>query len=64
MPISQTNVQTSVDEDGRFTSYDAGWPGSVPDIRVFKNSDLWRHRHERFSRGEYILVDKGKGLLQ
>ncbi|EJF59916.1 hypothetical protein DICSQDRAFT_40900, partial [Dichomitus squalens LYAD-421 SS1] len=52
-----TNIQTTVDHTGRFTSYDLGWPGSVPDSCIFRNSHIWSHRHLYFSEGEYIFVD-------
>lgn len=42
-----------------FTLYDFGWPGSVQDSQVFKNSHLWRQRDEYFEPDEYIIVDKG-----
>ncbi|KAF7367609.1 DDE Tnp4 domain-containing protein [Mycena sanguinolenta] len=48
-----------VDGDLRFGAWDLGWPGSVTDARVFKNSHFWRHRHQYLSDGRYILVDKG-----
>ncbi|KAL1943466.1 hypothetical protein VTO73DRAFT_4541 [Trametes versicolor] len=44
---------------GHFTSYEISWPGSVPDARVFKTSDVWVNRHKYFRPGEYIMVDKG-----
>ena len=40
----QTNIQTVVDHSRRFISFDLGWPGSVPDIKIFKHSHLWSHR--------------------
>ncbi|KAE9411318.1 hypothetical protein BT96DRAFT_803896 [Gymnopus androsaceus JB14] len=54
-----TNVQATVDDECRFTSFDLGWPGCVTDSKIFKYSHLWRHRHHYFKDGEYILVDKG-----
>ncbi|THU93415.1 hypothetical protein K435DRAFT_903694 [Dendrothele bispora CBS 962.96] len=50
---------TEIDHRGIFTSYDFGWPGSVQDSRVFRNSDLWINRERYFRTHEYILVDKG-----
>ncbi|PPQ98190.1 hypothetical protein CVT26_003236 [Gymnopilus dilepis] len=56
-------VQATVDHRAIFTSYDYGWPGSVQDSRVFRNSHLWRHRDQYFKKDEFILVDKGKGFV-
>lgn len=55
----QLIIQATVDHRGIFTSYDFGWPGSVQDSKVFKNSHLWTNRDEYFRPHEYILVDKG-----
>lgn len=37
-----------------------GWPGSVQDTAVFKESDLWLKKAQHFEDDEYILADKGK----
>ncbi|KAF7304138.1 DDE Tnp4 domain-containing protein [Mycena indigotica] len=42
-----------------FAAWDLGWPGSVTDARVFKNSHFWRFRHQYLQFGHRILVDKG-----
>lgn len=55
----QLIIQATCDHRAIFTSYDFGWPGSVQDSRVFKNSHLWRQRDEYFEPNEYIIVDKG-----
>lgn len=52
------NIQASVDHRLRFTSYEIGWPGSAPDCKIFKHSDLWKNRNRYFQEGEFILVDK------
>ncbi|KAH7921581.1 hypothetical protein BV22DRAFT_1019071 [Leucogyrophana mollusca] len=52
-------IQATCDHRVIFTSYDFGWPGSVQDSRVFKNSHLWQHKEDYFRSHEYILVDKG-----
>ena len=57
---TQLIIQATCDHRAIFTSYDFGWPGSVQDSRVFKNSHLWRHKDEYFGEHEYILVDKGE----
>ena len=36
-----------------------GWPGSVPDMKIWKQSHLWTHQHQYFKHGRYILVNKG-----
>ncbi|KAJ7668133.1 hypothetical protein B0H17DRAFT_903748, partial [Mycena rosella] len=33
-----------IDSDLQFGAWDLGWPGSVTDAQVFKNSHFWRHR--------------------
>jgi hypothetical protein len=53
-----------VDHSRRFISYDLGWPGSVTDVKMFKNSHLWIHRRQYFKNGEYILVDKGYHIFK
>jgi hypothetical protein len=55
----QYSIFAIVDSDLRFGAWDLGWPGSVTDARVFKNSHFWRHRHQYLEDGRYILVDKG-----
>lgn len=57
--LSKVNIQATVDHEGRFSSFDLGWPGSVADVTIFKNSFLWAHRRDHFRNGQYILVDKG-----
>lgn len=46
----------------------AGYPGSVGDIRVFRNSDLWsevqRNRQLYFPNEEYIIGDKAYPVLR
>lgn len=36
-----------------------GWPGSVQDTRVFRESAVYRERDRHFELDEYILCDKG-----
>jgi hypothetical protein len=61
--IRKTNIQATCDHRRKFTSYELGWPGAVTDVKVWKNSDVWKRRHLYFKNGEYILVDKGKSEL-
>ncbi len=56
---SETNVQATVDHEGRVTSFELGHPGSVPDVTVWKESHLWQNRRDYFMDGEYVLADKG-----
>ncbi|XP_036146940.1 putative nuclease HARBI1 [Monomorium pharaonis] len=55
-------LQAVCDADLRFTDCYAGYPGSVGDLRVFRNSDLWysvnRNRHFFFPNEEFIIGDK------
>ena len=37
--------------------YHAGWPGSVHDERVFRNTKVCLKPSNHFSKGEYILSD-------
>lgn len=45
-----------------------GYPGSVGDIRIFRNSDLWsevqRDRQLYFPNEEYIIGDKAYPVLR
>jgi hypothetical protein len=51
------NVMIVCDDRKRVTYYNAGWPGSTHDNRVFRNSRLFRKREEYFRYGEYLLGD-------
>jgi hypothetical protein len=61
--VGQFVVQAICDHRGIFTDYELGWPGSVADSTIFKESDMWKRRHTYFDEDEYILVDKGKSIL-
>ncbi|KIM72617.1 hypothetical protein PILCRDRAFT_93387 [Piloderma croceum F 1598] len=52
---TQGNIQATMDHEHHFTSYDMGWPGSVLDMKVWKQSHLWVHKHQYFKNGWYIL---------
>lgn len=47
----------------KITNVYTGWPSSVPDIRIFKNSYIFTNCEtdcsQFFGDGEYILGDKG-----
>ncbi|KAF8573112.1 hypothetical protein K439DRAFT_1650060 [Ramaria rubella] len=57
---NKINVQATVDHEKRFTSFDLGWPGSMPDVTIFKASYIWNNHAAHFAPGEYILADKGE----
>ena len=51
------NVMIVCDDRSRVLYYNAGWPGSTHDNRVFRNSNLFIKRGEYFSHQEYLLGD-------
>ena len=51
------NVMIICDDKKRVTYYNAGWPGSTHDNRVFRNSKLFYNRERYFSQKEYLLGD-------
>ena len=51
------NVMVVCDDNKRIIYYNAGWPGSTHDNRVFRNTDLYLNRGEYFSKCEYLLGD-------
>eukprot|EP00735_Rhodelphis_limneticus_P011516 TRINITY_DN4626_c0_g1::TRINITY_DN4626_c0_g1_i1::g.19620::m.19620 TRINITY_DN4626_c0_g1::TRINITY_DN4626_c0_g1_i1::g.19620 ORF type:complete len:254 (+),score=-16.77,sp/Q9M2U3/ALPL_ARATH/31.40/2e-12,DDE_Tnp_4/PF13359.1/2.2e-26,DDE_Tnp_1/PF01609.16/6.7e-05,DDE_Tnp_1/PF01609.16/26,Plant_tran/PF04827.9/0.00011,DDE_Tnp_1_2/PF13586.1/0.0045 TRINITY_DN4626_c0_g1_i1:600-1361(+) len=52
-------MQAVVDLKFRFLDVLVGWPGSVHDSRMYKNSKLFLHRTHLFSDGTYIIGDSG-----
>ncbi|CAL1688730.1 unnamed protein product [Lasius platythorax] len=60
-------LQAVCDAELRFTDCYAGYPGSVGDLRVFRNSDLWYNvninRHSFFPNQEFIIGDKAYPIL-
>ena len=40
-----------------------GWPGSMPDAFVWKNSHVWRNRATYFQEGEWLLADRGIRII-
>ena len=51
------NVMIVCDDKKRIIFYNAGWPGSTHDNRVFRNSKLFYNRGDYFSHREYLLGD-------
>ena len=51
------NVMIICDDKKKITYYNAGWPGSTHDNRVFRNSKVFYNRGEYFSTNEYLLGD-------
>ncbi|XP_018366334.1 PREDICTED: putative nuclease HARBI1 isoform X2 [Trachymyrmex cornetzi] len=60
-------LQAVCDADLRFTDCFAGYPGSVGDYRIFRNSDLFREvqndRSVFFPNGEFVVGDKAYPVL-
>ena len=52
-------VQAIFDHWGIFIEYELGWPGSVVDVTVFKQSEVWMNKAKYFEDDEYLLADKG-----
>jgi len=53
-------IQAICYHHGIFTEYEIGWPGSVADVMVFKQSEVWMQKEKYFDEDEYILADKGE----
>lgn len=60
-------LQAVCDARMKFTDCFAGFAGSVGDLRVFRNSDLWReiqtNKQAYFPNDEYIIGDKAYPVL-
>ncbi|KAG8732150.1 hypothetical protein FRC11_000391 [Ceratobasidium sp. 423] len=56
------NMQAVVDWDGKFISYDLGWPGCMPDVTMWKESHLWLHRDSYLSPDEWLIGDQAYPL--
>ena len=52
------------DDSMLFTDVLAGWPGSVHDPRVLRNSVLWNTSAHKFPGDTYLLGDGGYPLLR
>ncbi|CAG8710521.1 691_t:CDS:1, partial [Dentiscutata heterogama] len=51
------HLQAVVDHKGIFINYDLGYPASVHDAKVFRNSSLYRCRNQLFEGNDYVLAD-------
>lgn len=60
-------MQAVCDTRMRFTDCFAGYTGSVGDLRVLKNSDLWkeiqRDKQSYFPNDEFIIGDRAYPVL-
>lgn len=60
-------LQAVCDSELRFTDCFAGYPGSVDDRRIFRNSELYLDAEHNvnalFPNGEYIIGDKAYPVL-
>jgi len=51
------HCQGIVNDRGIFTSFDVGWPGSVHDARVFRNSSFYKDYSNLIQGDDYLLGD-------
>lgn len=60
-------LQAVCDANMKFTDCFAGYAGSVGDLRIFRNSDLWREiqldKQSFFPNDEFIIGDKAYPVL-
>lgn len=65
--FTSITLQAICDKDMRYIHVYAGWPSSVPDVRIFKNSDIYNLANQNpskyFPNGTYILGDKAYPVL-
>ncbi|CAG8772411.1 21867_t:CDS:2, partial [Gigaspora rosea] len=50
-------AEAVVDHQGIFINYDLGYPASVHDANVFRNSSLYRCKNQLFEETDYVLAD-------
>lgn len=55
--------QVVCDDNMIFRDAITGWPGSVHDSRVLKNSNICATSSQKFSRDHHLLGDGGYPLL-
>jgi len=51
------HCQGIVNDRGIFISFDVGWPGSVHDARVFRNSSFYKNYSQLIQDDDYLLGD-------
>lgn len=65
--FTSVTLQAICDSSKKYINCFAGWPSSVPDIRIFKNSEIYQtsvqNQLQYFPNGEYILGDKAYPCL-
>lgn len=65
--FTSITLQAICDAKMKYLHCYAGWPSSVPDVRIFKNSDIYISAQENprqfFPENEYILGDKAYPAL-
>lgn len=60
--FASINVQATCNSNELFTSIDASWPGSVRDVRIWKNSEMCRILRGNTCRA-LLLADEGYGVI-
>jgi hypothetical protein len=56
------HCQGIVDHRGIFTSYDIGWPGSVHDAKVYRNSSFYSNRLSLIKDNDFLIGDSAYPL--
>ena len=51
------HCQGIVNDSSIFTSFDIGWPGSIHDARVFRNSSFYKNYSNLIQDDDYLLND-------
>lgn len=62
--VPSMQLQAVCDSTLKFTDIHCGWPGSVHDNRVFKNSPLCKYLTDNLSREKHLLGDSAYALSE
>lgn len=66
--FTSMTLQAVCDSNLRYIDCYTGWPSSVPDVRIFKNSHLFNNVNQDvlhyFPNGEYIFGDKAYPVME